>query len=210
MSAPSGFVHIHVPPSRPGAPTLLLLHGTGGDENDLLPLGRALDPGAGLLSLRGKVLEHGMPRFFRRIAEGVFDLEDLRVRTAELAAFIPEAAAAYGFDRERLIAVGYSNGANIALSLLLSPAPALGGAVLLRAMAPYEPDPVPGRPLAGTRVLIREGRTDPYIPVEQGTRVADLVRSRGADVTLQILEGGHGLEREDLDAARAWLTGAVS
>ena len=119
MSKDLSFIHRFAPGNRLEAPPLLLLHGTGGDENDLLPLGEAIAPGAPLLSVRGQVLEHGMPRFFRRLAEGVFDLADLRQRTHDLAAFVAAASAAYGFDPQRVIAVGYSNGANIAASLLL-------------------------------------------------------------------------------------------
>ena len=128
----------------PAAGTLLVLHGTGGDEHDLLPLGRAIAPGATLLSPRGKVLEHGKPRFFRRLAEGVFDVDDLKRRAAELGDFVGAAAAPYGFDTSRLTAVGFSNGANIASALLLLRPEVLSRAVLFRAMVPLEPDPLPG------------------------------------------------------------------
>lgn len=184
---------------------LLMLHGTGGNENDLLPLGRMLDPDAALLSPRGKVLENGMPRFFRRLAEGVFDLEDLRVRTAELGAFLREAARAYGFEPAQLTAVGHSNGANIAGSLLLSNPEVLGDAVLLRAMVPFEPGPPAGRPLEGHRVLLSEGRQDPYVTAAQVARLVQLFEERGASVTLHEAPGGHGLERGDVETARAWL-----
>jgi len=200
------FVHVFVPATRAGARTLLLLHGTGGDENDLLPLARMLDPAAAMLSVRGKVLENGMPRFFRRIAEGVFDLDDLRARTAELAAFLPEAAAEHGFDPAALLAVGYSNGANMAASLLLQSTAPLAGAVLLRAMVPYQPGP--GASRAGARVLICQGRVDPIIPAEHGERVAELLRARGAEVMLHVEDAGHGLERGDIETARAWLSDA--
>lgn len=200
------FVHVFVPATRAGARTLLLLHGTGGDENDLLPLGRMLDPAAALLSVRGKVLENGVPRFFRRIAEGVFDLEDLRVRTAELASFLPAAAVEHGFDAAALVAVGYSNGANIAASLLLQSTAPFAGAVLLRAMVPYPPGP--GASRAGTRVLVCQGRMDPILPAEHGERVAELLRARGAEVTLHVEDAGHGLERGDIETARAWLSDA--
>src|ERR671920_1283811 len=144
----AGFVHRFDPAKEPGAPTLLLLHGTGGDENDLLPLGRMLDERAALLSPRGKVLENGMPRFFRRLAMGVFDQEDLVNRTHELAEFVTASASEYGFDPGRVFAVGFSNGANIAASLLLLHPSLLAGAVLLRPMVPFEPDTPPG--LSGT------------------------------------------------------------
>src|SRR5881394_3555931 len=135
-----GFIHRYEPPAADAGPiTLLLLHGTGGDEHDLLPLGRVLLPGAGMLSPRGQVSEHGANRFFRRLAEGVFDQEDLARRTEALAAFVEAAARAYGFDRAGVVAVGFSNGANIAVSLLLRHPGVLRAAVLLRPMVPFEP-----------------------------------------------------------------------
>src|SRR5881398_623599 len=123
--------------------TFLLLHGTGGNERDLLPVGRELDPTASLLSPRGKVLENGMPRYFRRLAEGVFDLEDLKKRTHELADFVVSAVAHYKIDIENMIAVGYSNGANIAASLLLLRPEIFPAAVLFRAMVPLVPETQP-------------------------------------------------------------------
>src|SRR5262249_16993263 len=137
---PLGFVHRFVPaPSAGSGTTLLLLHGTGGNENDLLELGQTLAPNAALLSPRGKVSERGMPRFFRRLAEGVFDIEDLKFRTQALADFVASAASAYGFDPGKVIAVGYSNGANIAVSMLLLRPATLAGAVLFRPMVPFVP-----------------------------------------------------------------------
>ncbi|MGE5927015.1 MAG: alpha/beta hydrolase [Gemmatimonadota bacterium] len=200
--APPGHHHVWIPPTAE-APTLLLLHGTGGDENDLLPLGRMLLPGAGLLSPRGNVLENGMPRFFRRLAEGVFDEADLRVRTAELAAFVGSAASAYGFDASTVVAVGFSNGANIAASLLLLSPGTLEGAVLFRAMIPLRPPQPP--PLAGVRVLLSEGARDPIVPRAEGEGLAAMLRAGGADVTLEWQDAGHGLVDADISAARAWL-----
>src|SRR3954465_11764357 len=137
------FVHRFVPASKLGRAPLLLLHGTGGDENDLIPLGRALSPGSALISPRGKVLENGMPRFFRRFAEGQFDQEDLAFRTEELAGFIQSASVQYGFDAKQLFAVGFSNGANIASSLILRHPELLAGAILIRGMVPFRPaDPL--------------------------------------------------------------------
>ena len=153
------FIHRFLPAGPGGGTTLLLLHGTGGDEGDLLPLGRALLPGAALLSPRGRVLERGMPRFFRRLAEGVFDQEDLARRTDELAAFLEGAATRYGFDPGRVVAVGFSNGANIAASLLLRHPGRLRGAVLLSPMVPFEPEPAPD--LGGTPVFIGAGKAGP-------------------------------------------------
>jgi phospholipase/carboxylesterase len=200
---PLAFVHRFVPAPSPAAPTILALHGTGGNEDDLVPLAAAMAPGAAILSPRGPVLEHGMPRFFRRLAEGVFDLEDLHRRTADLAAFVAAAAREYRFDPTRVYAVGYSNGANIAASLLLSTPGVLAGAVLLRAMVPFEPAEV--RPLGGVPVLLSAGRRDPIVPQALTSRLADLLRLAGADVTLWWEETGHGLGRAEVDRAGAWL-----
>src|SRR5258707_3134520 len=154
-----GFLHTFVPGRS--ARTLLLLHGTGGNENDLISLGRALDTDANLLSPRGKVLENGMPRFCRRLAEGIFDEEDLIPRTHELVDFIEQASTKYGLNRQNLLAVGYSNGANIAGSLLLLRAGTLAGAVLLRPMVPIVPEPLPD--FEGVTVLVLSGRHGPLI-----------------------------------------------
>jgi phospholipase/carboxylesterase len=199
-----GFVHHFVPAEGPDAPTLLLLHGTGGDENDLLPVGRMLDERAALLSPRGKVLEYGAPRFFRRLAEGVFDHEDLLRRTHELAEFVEAAAGEYGFDPRRLFAVGFSNGANIAASLLLLHPRLLAGAVLLRAMVPYEPEAPPD--LSGTPVYLAAGRSDQMVPPENTERLAELLRNAGAEVTLDWQPGGHGIGPTEIEAARGWLS----
>ncbi|HEX2344440.1 MAG TPA: alpha/beta hydrolase [Vicinamibacterales bacterium] len=197
------FIHRYEPPARPGLPTLLLLHGTGGDENDLLPLGRNLMPDAGMLSPRGKILEQGMPRFFRRLAEGVFDVEDLKRRTAELADFIAEAADHYGFDARRVVAVGFSNGANIAASLLLSRPGVLAAAVLFRAMVPFVPDAPP--PPSGASVLLSNGSADPFVPAAEIERLASLLRAAGADVTVEMQPAGHHLTQRDVTRARDWL-----
>jgi predicted esterase len=197
------FVHHYQPGKTPQSPTLLLLHGTGGNEQDLLPLAPDLMPEAGVLSPRGKVLEHGMPRFFRRLAEGVFDLEDLRVRTAELADFVSAAAAHYGFDAARVIAAGFSNGANIAASIVLLRPGVLHRAVLFRAMVPLVPDPLPSLP--GTSVLVSNGRADPIVPLAETERLAALLRDAGAEVALVWQAAGHHLVPEDLTRAREWL-----
>src|SRR5262245_30347193 len=200
-SADLGFVHRFEPAAKPGLRPLLLLHGTGGDENDLLSLGQRLLPGAALLSPRGKVLENGMPRFFRRLAEGVFDLEDLAARTAELADFVAKARDAYALPEP--IALGCSNGANIAASLLLTRPEALAGAVLLRATLPLEPKALP--PLAGTPVLLLSGAVDPFAPAQKRDQLARLLRDAGADLTHEILPGGHGLTPDHLVIAGRWL-----
>ena len=190
-----GFVHRYVPPAPgseyAGGTTLLLLHGTGGNEEDLVPLGRALVLGAGLLSPRGQVLERGMPRFFRRIAEGVFDQEDLARRTSELAEFITAAATTYGLDRDGIVAVGFSNGANIAASLLLRRPGLLRAAVLLSPMVPFDADPLPD--LAGMPVFIGAGRGDQIASPAQSEQLADLLRRAGAEVTIHWEEGGHSI-----------------
>jgi predicted esterase len=203
-----GFVHRFVPAETPDAPTLLLLHGTGGDENDLLPVGHMLDERAALLSPRGKVLEYGMPRFFRRLAEGVFDHEDLVNRTHELAEFVEGAVDEYGIDRRRLFAVGFSNGANIAASLLLTYPRLLAGAILLRAMVPFEPERMPD--LSGTPVYLAAGRSDQMVPPENTERLAQLLREAGADVTLDWQPGGHGIGPEEVQSARNWLEDEIS
>jgi predicted esterase/catechol 2,3-dioxygenase-like lactoylglutathione lyase family enzyme len=207
VSEALGFVHRYMPPSagaeQAGSTTLLLLHGTGGDEDDLVPLGRALLPGAGLLSPRGKVMERGMPRFFRRIADGVFDQEDLARRTDDLAAFVEAAAATYHLPRDGMVAVGFSNGANIAASLLLRRPGVLRGAVLLSPMVPFEPsEPLD---LAGTSVFIGAGRADTMVPPGQVERLAEILRGAGAEVTLHWDSGGHEVSREVVDAAQAWI-----
>jgi predicted esterase len=182
MSALDLHVHRWVPAERPGLPTLLMLHGTGGDENDLLPLGRALLPGAAMLSLRGNVLE------------------DLHRRTDELADFVAAASEEYGVLPDSLYAVGYSNGANIAASMLLSQPAALAGGVLFRAMVPFEPTETPS--LVGKRVLISAGKLDQMISPAGTERLATILRGAGADVDLEWQPTGHGLTAGDLGAAQ--------
>ena len=195
------FIHEFVPGTS--SRTLLLLHGTGGNERDLIALGRELDPNAALLSSRGKVLENGMPRFFRRLAEGVFDLEDLKFRTNELADFVTAAAQHYGFALDNLVAVGYSNGANIAASILLLRPEIMNAAILFRAMVPLTPDKLPD--LSSVRVWIGAGDQDPIVPASETKRLAELLRRAGADVTIRFARTGHGLTNDDLEAARHWL-----
>jgi phospholipase/carboxylesterase len=194
------FIHRFEPASVAGRPPVLLLHGTGGDENDLLPLGRMIAPGSALLSPRGKVLEGGMPRFFRRLAEGVFDEEDVRRRAEELAGFVAEARAAYRLASP--VAVGFSNGANIAAALLLLWPKALAGAALLRAMVPLgDPPPVD---LTGKPVLLLSGAADPIVPAENAARLATTLREAGADVRHRTLPVGHGLSQADVTIMKAW------
>jgi phospholipase/carboxylesterase len=195
------FVHEFVPGTS--RRTLLLLHGTGGNEQDLIPLGRGLDPNAALLSPRGKILENGMPRFFRRLAEGVFDVEDLKQRTNELADFITVAAARYNLAANEIVAVGYSNGANIAASMLLLRPKILHAAILFRAMVPLEPEALPD--LSPVRVWIGAGDQDPIIPTSETQRLGDLLRSAGADMTVRFFNAGHGLANSEVGIAGQWL-----
>jgi phospholipase/carboxylesterase len=197
-----GFEHLFEPGTSGW--TLLLLHGTGGDERDLVPLGRQLAPAAALLSPRGKVLENGMPRFFRRLAVGQLDIPDLLERTDELAAFAGAAAAAYELDPARIVALGFSNGANIAASLLLRRPEVLRGAALLRPMLPYEPDEAPD--LDGTDVLVDAGASDEYSSLDQTERLVQVLREAGARVAVHVEPGaGHGLTQNDLAQAARWL-----
>jgi len=184
--------------------TLLLLHGTGGNERDLIPLGRELDPNAELLSPRGKVLENGMPRFFRRLAEGVFDLEDLKTRTNELADFVAAVARHYKLAADHIVGVGYSNGANIAASMLLLRPEIMHGAILFRAMVPLNPDTLSD--LSSVRVWIGAGDQDPIVPMSETKALDELLRNAGADVTIRFFQAGHGLTMADVESARKWLT----
>jgi predicted esterase len=201
VRAQPDFIHEFVPGTSNR--TLLLLHGTGGNERDLIPLGRELDPNAALLSPRGKVLEHGMPRFFRRLAEGVFDLEDLKYRANELADFVTAAAQHYGFSSDQLVAVGYSNGANIAASMLLLRPEIMETAILFRAMVPLVPDTLPD--LSPVHVWIGAGDQDPIIPPSEVQRLVELLRRAKADVTIRFFNAGHGLTNDDIVTARDWL-----
>jgi glyoxalase family protein len=207
-----GFVHRYVPPSPAaeliGGATLLLLHGTGGDEDNLISLGRMLLPGAALLSPRGKVNEGGALRFFKRIREGVFDQEDLALRTEELARFVKGATATYSLNGDRLVAVGFSNGANIAGSLLLRHPGLVRFAVLLSPMVPFEPDATPD--LTGTAVFIGAGRADSMVPAAQTERLDQLLRAAGSDVTIHWEAGGHAITPTEIDAAKKWLARHLS
>jgi phospholipase/carboxylesterase len=200
----SDFIYRYVPGRR--AETLLLLHGTGGNESDLLAVGEAVLPGAALLSPRGQVIENGMPRFFRRFAEGVFDEADVKARAAELGEFVRAQALERGFDAERLFAFGYSNGANIAAAMLLTGAARFARAVLVRAMVPLtqvEPATLPD--LAGTEVLLATGLYDPLATAEQTRRLGGLLEGAGAIVTVHAEQTGHQMTQGDIETARRWL-----
>lgn len=199
-----GFIHRFLPgsPTAAGA-TLLLLHGTGGNENDFIPLGRQLLPGAALLSPRGKISENGMLRFFRRLSEGVFDLEDLKLQTDGLARFISDASRKYALDPGKIFAVGYSNGANIAASVLLTHPALLSGAVLFRPMVPFAPSIPPDLP--AFPVLLAAGRRDPIVKPQQTLALAQILETAGARVSVHWNDGGHELGQDDIEAAKDWI-----
>ncbi len=200
MNRTLSFSHRYLPGTVPGTP-LLLLHGTGGDENDLLPLGGALAPGRALLSPRGQVLENGMPRFFRRLSEGIFDEADVMKRAHDLADFVKAARAEY--DLESPVAMGFSNGANIAAAVLLLRPEVLAGAVLIRAMVPLA-DP-PKSDLGGKPVLILSGSADPIVPIENARRLADMLRNANATVRHETLPASHAMTQGDFAIAEKWL-----
>jgi phospholipase/carboxylesterase len=201
MTNETSFVYRFEPAQGAGAPPLLLLHGTGGDESDLLELGRMLSPDSALLSPRGRVLENGMPRFFRRLAEGVFDEDDVRRRAVELADFVDATRRRLGIGAP--VAVGYSNGANIAAAMMLLRPGTLSGAVLLRAMVPLS-DP-PRADLAGVPVLVAAGQMDPIVTASNSAKLAEMLGDAGADVTHRTLPVGHQLSRADVVLTREWL-----
>ncbi len=194
--------HIYQQGSDPHAPTLLLLHGTGGTERDLLPLAEMIDPTASVLSVRGNILENGMPRFFRRLAEGVFDEEDLIFRTHELHDFVQKSAEQYGFDAKRVVAVGYSNGANIAASMMFHIPGALKGAILHHPMVPRRGIALPN--LVGTPVFIGAGRNDPICSPEESEELTKLLEGAGAKVFIHWEDHSHQLTRTEVAAAAKW------
>ncbi|MEA2983744.1 MAG: phospholipase/carboxylesterase [Alphaproteobacteria bacterium] len=196
-----GLIHRFVPGTDASRATLLLLHGSGGDEHDLVPLAEQIAPGRALLSPRGQVNQQGITRFFRRAPDGAWDLDDFEQRTGELADFLRKARGAYGLPKPMVL--GYSNGANIGWSLLLREPGALAGAILLRGMAPFDPRPLPD--LSGIPVLLIAAHDDDLIPVERAGLLAALLGEAGADVTYEVLRSGHGLTGEDLKLASEWL-----
>lgn len=201
-----GFIHRFIPANskeKQSDLTLLLLHGTGGNEEDLIPLGKELSSNASILSVRGKVLENGMPRFFRRLKEGIFDMEDLNLRTNELAEFILNSSSVYELDLERIIAVGFSNGANIGASLLLRRPEVISGAILFRAMVPFIPMVLPD--LSNKHVLLSEGLHDPIVSREEAQNLLKLFTKTHSDAALEWQDSGHNLVQEDIVASRRWL-----
>ncbi|MSU69947.1 MAG: alpha/beta hydrolase [Opitutaceae bacterium] len=201
--------HLFQPGTISAAPPLLLLHGTGGSERDLLPLARQISPGSAVLSPRGEVNENGALRFFARLAEGVFDPTEVTRRTHALADFIAAAAKVYCFDSPHLIAIGFSNGANIAATLLQLRPASLGGAALLRPMVVLDQPASPGS-LAGKPVLIANGTLDPIVPASQPPHLAALLRAGGADVTLESHPASHGLTPADIAGMKRWFAPRLS
>jgi phospholipase/carboxylesterase len=202
MTGTETFIHRFVP-AEGSKRTLLVLHGTGGNEDDLLPVARMLDPESALLSPRGKVLENGAPRFFRRLREGVFDEEDVIRRANELADFVTAAVKENGLNASQIVAVGYSNGANIASAMMLLRPEILRGAVLLRGQTPLVPEKVPD--LSGKAVFLSSGKFDPIVDAENASALVQMLKQAGADVTHKVQPSGHELTRVDIDDAREWL-----
>jgi predicted esterase len=184
--------------------TLVLLHGTGGNEEDLIFLGKKIEPNASVLSPRGKVLENGLPRFFRRLSEGVFDLEDLRIRSHELADFIQKCSLHYKFDLENTIAIGFSNGANISVSMLFLRPEVLQGTILFRAMVPFIPDPLPN--LSSKKILLSAGLEDPIVSRNETENLFRLFQKTNAIITLKWQPSSHNLIQEDILVAKPWIS----
>ena len=204
MTTDLGFIHRHVPAADPAtADTLVVLHGTGGDENDLISIGQAIAPGAATLSPRGNVLENGAPRFFKRMAEGVFDPKEVRSRADELARFIRGAVVTYRLDPARIYALGYSNGANIASTVMLVEPGIFRGSILLRPMLVY--DPPEQNDLSDTAVFISAGRMDPIVPVESVEKLVKLFESAHSNVTVKWQLAGHSLVPSEVREASEWL-----
>lgn len=199
-----GFIHNFIEPEEGSNIVLFLLHGTGGTENDLIPLGREFNKSAAILSPRGKILENGAPRFFRRLAEGVFDIEDLKFQTGELSDFIEKASDFYNFDLQRVVAIGYSNGANMAASLLLLRPKVMSAAIMFRPMVPLIPDTLPD--LSTKNIFVSGGLYDPIVPKVETERLAVLFKKCGANTNLHWEDSGHELRSEEITDARNWLS----
>ena len=203
MNDDLGFTHRFIPGQDPTAETLIALHGTGGDESSLVGIAQAIAPGASIISPRGNVLENGAPRFFKRLAEGVFDPQEVRSRGQELARFIRAAVINYNLDPGRVFALGYSNGANAASTVMFVDPAVLQGAILLRPMVVYEPPTVPD--LGGRSVLISAGRMDPIVPTESVEKLRDIFAEAGATLTLNWQLVGHNLVPSEMREAAEWL-----
>jgi phospholipase/carboxylesterase len=204
MTGDIGFIHRFLPAEdKASAETLVVLHGTGGDENDLIGIGQAVAPCAAILSPRGNVLENGAPRFFKRLAEGVFDREEVRSRGEELSRFIRAAISKYGLNPERVFALGYSNGANVASTVMFIEPGLFRGAIMFRPMVVFEPDEHPD--LSGAGIFISAGRMDPIVPTKSVERLAELFEASRAEVTLKWQQAGHNLLPSEVRDAADWL-----
>jgi phospholipase/carboxylesterase len=195
-------IHKFIKGQNPTRPTLLLLHGTGGNENDLLPVGKLIDADANLLAVRGEVIENGMPRFFRRLAPGVFDEQDLMYRTSQLHDFIDQASKTYDFDRGDVIAIGYSNGANIAANMLMQIPYSLRGAILMHPMLPRKEGTIPD--LKDIQVLITAGNNDPIVPIQSTQALKKVLDDHRAKVSLTWFKFGHKLSSEEVQFIIKW------
>lgn len=204
MTEDLGFIHRFLPAEdSANGETLVVLHGTGGDENDLIGIGQAIAPGAAILSPRGNVLENGAPRFFRRLAEGVFDPKEVRSRAEELARFIRAAVITYRLDPTRVFALGYSNGANVASTVMFVEPGILQGTILFRPMLVYEP--TERKDLSGSAVFVSAGRMDPIVPTASVERLVKLFELAHAEVTLKWQLVGHNLVPSEVSEAANWL-----
>ena len=199
-----GFIHNFIEPKEGADMVLFLLHGTGGTENDLIPLGREINKSAAILSPRGKILENGSPRFFRRLAEGVFDIDDLKFRTGELSDFIEKASDFYKFGLQSVVAIGYSNGANMAASLLLLRPKVVSAAILFRPMVPLVPEILPD--LSTKNIFVSGGLYDPIVPKVETERLVVLFKKCGANIFVNWENSGHELRTEEITVARNWLS----
>ena len=183
-------------------PVILLFHGTGGDENDLLSIANEIDEKASVISFRGDVDENGSLRFFKRKPNGQFDYEDLVMRTEKLDLLIKELSVELGFDCNNLVAIGYSNGANIIGSLLFAKEICLKGAILMHPMVARTD--VKPKNLSGRKILITAGINDPICPVGESRAVNDILKAAKAEVNIQWFDDGHRLTLKEVDVAKKW------
>lgn len=195
------FVYRYLPGTGEDPRTAIVFHGTGGDENSLVPFAQSLMPGAAILSLRGRVDENGMPRFFRRFAEGAFDYDSIRIESDAVAEFLKQASVDYGIDLETAVGVGYSNGANIAWSTLLRHPGSFGTLVLFRPMVTLDDS----SDLTGKRIFVGTAEQDPIVPIENVQRLIEQMKSCGAQVEVSWHPGGHQLTRGEITLASSWL-----
>lgn len=197
--------YIYKTTDNPDAYTLLLLHGTGGDETDLIPLAQNFGDGYNILSLRGNVSEHGMPRFFKRLGMGIFDEEDLHFRTDEMIEFIKELSEKEKFNANKIIAIGYSNGANIAGSAIIKYPGIFSGAILYRPMPPFKTINENGSK-SSTKVFLSSGQTDPTVSLAVITEYLEKLKSMVSEVEYHVIPAGHHLTQQDVTLSAQWLS----